>query len=86
VLACVAVIAATAAAALALGTLSGASRFFEAGYLLVWYLGPINHLPALDFAASTMSTPLTVVTVCAVLLAIFLSLATLGRRAAALTS
>ncbi|MGA8535542.1 MAG: hypothetical protein WB615_15650 [Candidatus Tumulicola sp.] len=86
VLACVTVIAATTAAALALGTLSGASRFFEAGYLLVWYLGPINHLPALDFAASTMSAPLTLVTVCAVLLAIFLSLAALGRRAAALTS
>jgi hypothetical protein len=39
--------------ALALGTLSGTVRLFEILYALLWYLGPIQHLPALDFTGAT---------------------------------
>ena len=78
-LACVAAVAATTAAALALGTISGASRFFEAGYLLVWYLGPINHLGFLDFSAATLSAPVTLATICTALTAMFLALAAIAR-------
>ena len=35
--------------ALALGTISGTRKLFEVTYLLIWYLGPVNGLPALDF-------------------------------------
>ena len=78
-LACVAAVAATTAAALALGTVSGASRFFEAGYLLVWYLGPINHLGFLDFSAATLSAPLVLASVCTLLTAVFLAIAAIAR-------
>ena len=78
-LACAAAIAATTAAALALGTITGASRLFEAGYLLVWYLGPINHLTALDYAASTLTAPVMLATICTALTAIFLLLAATAR-------
>lgn len=56
-LACVLAVAATAACALALGTISGAPRLFEAGYLLLWYVGPINAVPVVDFAGATIHTP-----------------------------
>jgi hypothetical protein len=35
--------------ALALGLWSGSSKLFEVIYMLLWYMGPINKLPALDF-------------------------------------
>jgi len=35
--------------ALALGSLSGSKKLFEVIYMLWWYLGPINHIPFLDF-------------------------------------
>jgi hypothetical protein len=35
--------------ALALGSWSGGSRLFEVSYLLLWYIGPLNHVPSLDF-------------------------------------
>jgi len=35
--------------ALALGTISGTGKPFEIIYLLAWYVGPVNGLPALDF-------------------------------------
>lgn len=35
--------------ALALGVLSGGSRLFEVVYLLFWYIGPMNKVPALDY-------------------------------------
>jgi hypothetical protein len=34
--------------ALTLGVWSGNSRFFEAVYTAMWYVGPVNGLPALD--------------------------------------
>jgi hypothetical protein len=42
------------ALALACGTLSGGSRLFEALYLMLWYVGPLNHVPALDFIGTTV--------------------------------
>ncbi|MEZ3117400.1 hypothetical protein RYH80_15905 [Halobaculum sp. MBLA0147] len=38
--------------ALALGVTTGSRRVFEAGYLCLWYVGPLN-VPALDFAGAT---------------------------------
>ena len=38
--------------ALALGTWSGSSKPFEVIYLVWWYLGPMNEIPALDFVHS----------------------------------
>ncbi len=39
------------ALALASGVVSRGPRLFEVTYLLLWYLGPLNALPALDFLA-----------------------------------
>lgn len=36
--------------ALALGIWSGSSKLFEVLFVLLWYVGPINQVPALDFA------------------------------------
>jgi hypothetical protein len=35
--------------ALALGVLSGGCQLFEVVYLFLWYVGPINHVPGMDF-------------------------------------
>ena len=39
--------------ALFLGVVSGTKKLFEVCYLLLWYLGPINHVPGLDFLGTT---------------------------------
>ena len=57
-LACLAVVGATSACALALGVTSGNSRLFEALYLVVWYVGPVNAVAPLDFAGGTISAPI----------------------------
>jgi ABC-type transport system involved in multi-copper enzyme maturation permease subunit len=41
------------ALALALGVWSGSSRFFEALYLFLWYLGPFEGIPALDYTGAS---------------------------------
>jgi hypothetical protein len=41
------------ALALALGVWFGNSRAFEAIYLLLWYIGLIEQVPALDYAGAT---------------------------------
>ena len=38
--------------ALALGVWSGASKFFEAMYTALWYVGPLKQVPGLDFTGS----------------------------------
>ena len=38
--------------ALALGVWSGTSKPFEIVYLTLWYLGPMNNVPGLDFIGS----------------------------------
>ncbi len=42
--------------ALFLGVVSGTKKLFEVSYLLIWYLGAINHLPALDFLGATQAS------------------------------
>ena len=37
------------ALAFGLGTLSASPRLFEVVYLLLWYIGPMNHVATLDF-------------------------------------
>jgi hypothetical protein len=39
--------------ALTLGIWSGGSTAFEAIYFLAWYVGPLQHTPALDFMATS---------------------------------
>jgi hypothetical protein len=38
--------------ALALGTWSGTSKLFEAVYTAIWYIGPINRIPAFDYTGA----------------------------------
>jgi hypothetical protein len=40
-------------ASLAMGIWSGSSRLFEAIYTAVWYVGPMQHVPQLDFMGTT---------------------------------
>lgn len=39
--------------ALALGVWSGSGKLFEAVYLLLWYIGPMNRTPELDYLGAT---------------------------------
>jgi hypothetical protein len=39
--------------ALALGLWSGSSKLFEVLYLVLWYIGPMNQVPAMDYTGST---------------------------------
>lgn len=38
--------------ALLMGVLTGNGKFFEILYMLLWYGGPMNHVPPLDYAAT----------------------------------
>lgn len=72
---------ATAAVAVMLGTMLRSPLTFEAAALLVWYLGAVNHLPALD-PASAAARPTIVTAVCGMVctLAILLTASLMGRR------
>jgi hypothetical protein len=78
-LACIVVVSATAAAALAMGTLTGTSRFFEATYLMIWYVGPINQLPFLDYSQATLTAPLALLAIAGALSVGFLATAAVAR-------
>lgn len=39
--------------ALALGVWTGTNKTYEALYTVLWYLGPVNHVPALDFTGAS---------------------------------
>lgn len=41
--------------ALALGVWSGTSKFFEGFYTVLWYVGPLQHTPGLDFLGTTQA-------------------------------
>jgi hypothetical protein len=45
--------------ALALGVWSGTGKLFEVLYTLLWYVGPMNAFPALDFMGSSPATAST---------------------------
>jgi hypothetical protein len=58
--------------ALALGVWSGSSKPFEAIYLVLWYIGPLQRTPSLDFmgavpAAVRSGMPLAVLAATALL-------------------
>jgi hypothetical protein len=60
--------------AFALGSWSGSGRAFEILYLLLWYIGPTNRVPGLDFmgaapANATASTAFLYLTLAAALAA-----------------
>ncbi len=44
------------ALALALGTLSGTAKPFEGLLTAIWYIGPMNHTPGLDFTGAASGT------------------------------
>jgi hypothetical protein len=67
--------------ALALGVWSGTSRSFEGLYTALWYMGPLQAIPWIDFmgvsdAAIAVWTPI----VFAILTVILLTAAFIGRR------
>jgi len=39
--------------ALALGLWSGSGKLFEVIYLVIWYIGPLNQVPAIDYTGAT---------------------------------
>lgn len=82
-LAVVLMIAATVACALALGSFTGASRGFQALFLVAWYLGPIEHLPGVDIASQAQMHPFATVAV-ASMLAVAGIIVTVSQRRSAL--
>ena len=67
--------------ALALGLWSGSSKLFEVIYLVIWYIGPMNQVPTMDYTGATPAglasgMPLVFLGVTALLLAA----AIVGRR------
>ncbi|HKQ98509.1 MAG TPA: hypothetical protein VJV75_11585, partial [Candidatus Polarisedimenticolia bacterium] len=63
------------ALALVLGLLSGTPRLFEALYLVLWYGGPMNQVPPLDYGGFTTAgladgVPLVFLGIAAVCLAV----------------
>jgi hypothetical protein len=67
--------------ALALGLWSGSGKLFEVIYLVIWYIGPMNRVPTMDYAGATAAglasgMPLVYLAVTALLL----GAAVAGRR------
>lgn len=73
-------VAAIAAVALVFGTITGVSRVFEAVYLLLWYIGPVEKLPLLDFSGATLQAPVMLSVIAASVIAPAILL-TMYRRA-----
>jgi hypothetical protein len=63
--------------ALALGVWSGTSKLFEVLYLLLWYIGPLNRVPAFDYLGATETSRPVVWLVGALAL---MAIAIVGRR------
>ena len=69
------------ALALALGTWGGTSKLFEAVYTAVWYIGPINKIPALDYTGAVPQSIASGMPVIFLLVSIaLLGLAVVGRK------
>jgi hypothetical protein len=68
------------ALAVAVGAWTGNGRLFELLYLIAWYVGPWQHVPLLDFAATTPDASVArQPTAVLVLGAVLLGVAALGR-------
>lgn len=65
--------------ALALGSFTGTGRAFEGVYLLLWYLGPVNGVAVLNFAAPSEGTSLVHLAVFAAVGVVALATALLRR-------
>jgi len=69
------------AMALALGVWTGSGKFFEVAYTTLWYLGPINHVPQLDYTGATASPERAAITAgFVVATAALLALSFVGRK------
>jgi hypothetical protein len=67
--------------ALACGAWSGGSKLFEALYVVLWYIGPLQPVPALDFmAASDLTVAAGIPWRYAAAAVVLLALAVVGRR------
>lgn len=67
--------------ALALGCWSGNSKLFQVVYTLLWYIGPVNQMPALDFmGASTDCIAAGMPLIYLICTMVLFGLAVLGRR------
>lgn len=72
------------ALALAAGIWTGNSRLFEVVFVALWYVGTINHLPALDFMGATNTNSMLCIPLAyALAAAVLLSLAFIWKAAAA---
>jgi len=67
--------------ALAFGTWSGSAKLFEVIYLMLWYGGPMNRVPVIDYLGTTQPKAGTAPVVAFLALTIaMMTLALLGRR------
>lgn len=67
------------AMALALGIWSGSSKLFEILYLLLWYLGAMNHAPFLDYTGASAAAGLSIAFSFLVVTTVLMLLAFTGR-------
>jgi len=66
--------------ALALGAWNGSSKLFEVVYMIWWYAGPVNRVPALDFMGTSEQVSPATLAPFWIGTTILLGLAVLGRR------
>lgn len=66
--------------ALALGAWSRSTKLFEVAYMVLWYVGPVNRTPFLDFMGSAEQVTVGTLSIFWVGTAALLALAVLGRR------
>ncbi len=66
--------------ALAAGVWTGRALLFEALYVALWYVGPMNQVPFLDFMGATSSVTPAITIVFAVITIVLMSAAWIGRR------
>ena len=68
-----------AALALASGVWTGSAKMFEALYLMLWYIGPMHHMPELDYTGVTIARPLAFTLIEIAVTGALLMLAWVGR-------
>jgi hypothetical protein len=66
--------------ALALGVWSSSNKLFEVVYTVLWYVGPVNQTPSLDFMGTGAQVSLGVLSIYWIGTVVLLGLAVLGRR------
>jgi hypothetical protein len=67
-------------AALAFGIWTQSERLFEVGYLLIWYIGPVNDAPLANFLATGEDATLAVPAAFVAISVVALGIALLRRR------